>query len=126
MSEKIHTSLLSNIFYRVANTLIGIANKTGLTYNEVNILVYYLIIPLTWTVMLDLILCKPITPPLLILVWVGIFIATRGQFRQWCDKAFVLSQHFIRFFGEYVKYSVVICVIVPIIIYTLLFVLLFT
>lgn len=117
--------MIRKCFKVVANTLLGIARKTGLTYNEVNILVYYLLIPLTWTVMLDFILRIPITTPLLLLAWMGIFIATRGRFRQWCDKAFVLSQQFIRFFGEYVKYSVVICVIVPIIIYVILFVLLF-
>ena len=116
---------VSKTFDAVAETLLGIARRTGLTYNEVNILVYYLLIPLTWTIMLDFILRKPITTPLLLLAWMGIFIATRGRFRQWCDKAFVLSQQFIRFFGEYVKYSVVICVIVPIIIYFILFVLLF-
>ena len=116
---------VSKTFDAVAETLLGIARRTGLTYNEVNILVYYLLIPLTWTIMLDFILRKPITTPLLLLAWMGIFIATRGRFRQWCDKAFVLSQQFIRLFGEYVKYSVVICVIVPIIIYFILFVLLF-
>lgn len=116
---------VSKTFDVVAETLLGIARRTGLTYNEVNILVYYLLIPLTWTIMLDFILRKPITTPLLLLSWMGIFIATRGRFRQWCDKAFVLSQQFIRLFGEYVKYSVVICVIVPIIIYFILFVLLF-
>ena len=118
-------SLSSNIFYKVANALLGIADKTGLTYNEVNILVYYLFIPLTWTIMLDLILRMPITTPLLLLAWGGIVIATRGRFHQWCDRVFVLSQKFIRFFGEYVQYSVVICVIVPMIIYVILFVLLF-
>ena len=116
---------VSKTFDSVAETLLGIARKTGLTYNEVNILVYYLLIPLTWAIMLDFILRKPITTPLLLLAWMGVFVATRGRFRQWCDKAFVLSQQFIRFFGEYVKYSVVICVIVPIIIYFILFVLLF-
>lgn len=114
------------IFRWVANTLMKIASKTGLTYNEVNILVYYLLIPLTWTIMLDIILRIPITTPLLLLTWVGLIIVTRGRFRQWCDKIFVLSQQFIKFFGEYVKYSVVICVIVPITIYVILFALLFT
>ena len=114
------------IFRLVANTLMKIASKTGLTYNEVNILVYYLFIPLTWTIMLDIILRIPITTPLLLLTWVGLIIVTRGRFRQWCDKIFVLSQQFIKFFGEYVKYSVVICVIVPITIYVILFALLFT
>lgn len=119
-------TFVSKIFWWIANGLSGIADKTGLTYNEVNILVYYLFIPLTWTIMLDIILHMPITTPLQLLVWACIFVFTRGRFHQWCDKAFVMSQKFIRFFGEYVKYSVVICVIVPITIYVILFALLFT
>lgn len=55
-------TVVSKIFWWIANGLLEIADKTGLTYNEVNILVYYLFIPLTWTIMLDLILRMPITP----------------------------------------------------------------
>ncbi len=31
----------------------SIARATGLTYNEVNIIVYYMLVPLMWTAMLD-------------------------------------------------------------------------
>lgn len=44
----------------MAKSLDCIGNKCGLTYNEINILVYYLLIPLSWTVMLDCWLGMPI------------------------------------------------------------------
>lgn len=46
-----------------------------------------------------------------------IFLTHKKDFSQWCDKAFVLSQKFICLFGDYVQYSVIICVVIPIIIY---------
>ena len=41
------------IFAVVAGIEHIIAKLTGLTYNEVNIIVYYLLIPLSWMVMID-------------------------------------------------------------------------
>lgn len=41
------------IFAIVAGIEHLIARMTGTTYNEVNIIVYYLVIPLSWTIMLD-------------------------------------------------------------------------
>lgn len=53
------TKVVRQIFALVASSLLWIGGKTGLTYNEVNILVYYLFIPLSWTIMLDCLICKP-------------------------------------------------------------------
>ena len=119
-----HLSVSSDIFYRVAYTLLRIANRTGLTYNEVNIILYYCIIPLTWCIMLDIIIKKFLLTPLLSIVWILILMITKNHFNLWCDKIFVFSQKFIKFFGEYIKYSVVICVFIPLIIYGILIILL--
>lgn len=53
------TKVVRLIFASVASSLLWIGRKTGLTYNEVNILVYYLLIPLSWTIMLDCLIGKP-------------------------------------------------------------------
>lgn len=45
--------VIHRIFRYVADSLEWIGGKTGLTYNEVNILLYYFIIPLSWAIMLD-------------------------------------------------------------------------
>lgn len=41
------------IFNIVAGVEYAIARMTGLTYNEVNIIVYYLLMPLSWAAMVD-------------------------------------------------------------------------
>lgn len=117
-------SMISRTFAVVANGLMAIGRRTGLTYNEVNILVYYLLIPLSWAVMFDVWLRLPVATALVLIVWVGIFVATRHNFSTWCDRAFMRSVDFLNWFnrwgGNYVLNSVIICVLLPIIIYGLL------
>jgi hypothetical protein len=43
--------MIGSIFSFVAKALTKIAKVTHLTYNEINIIVYYLIIPMSWCVM---------------------------------------------------------------------------
>ena len=116
--------MVKEIFAFVANSLLFIGKKTGLTYNEVNILVYYLLIPLSWTIMIDVKIGLPLTTSALLLIWLGIWIATRHIFREWCDWAFKDSVDFLNWFnrwgGTYVLNSVIICVLIPFIIYALL------
>lgn len=115
---------IQKIFNIVAQSLLWIGDKTGLTYNEVNILLYYLIIPLSWTIMFDCWIKKPFTTGALAFTWLGIFIATRHTFREWCDWAFQDSVDFLNWFnrwgGNYVLNSVIICVVVPLVIYGIL------
>lgn len=128
MSEKSlfpdNKPVISRTFTVVANGLMAIGRRTGLTYNEVNILVYYLLIPLSWAVMFDVWLRLPVATALVLIVWVGIFVATRHNFSTWCDRAFMRSVDFLNWFngwgGNYVLNSVIICVLLPIIIYGLL------
>lgn len=116
--------MIKTIFRHVAQSLLVIAYKTGLTYNEINIIVYYLLIPLSWTIMIDCKPGKPYTAGPLLLVWGVIFIVKRQNFSQWCDRMFMCSVNFInwfnRFGGNYIVNSVIICVVVPIVIYGLL------
>ena len=113
-------TFVSKVFWWVARLLQNIAKVTHLTYNEINIIVYYFLIPLTWCIMIDVILQVSLFTIIWIALWIMIFFFVRNNFSLWCDKIFTLSQRFIRFFGEYVKYSVIICVIIPLIIYVIL------
>lgn len=121
--------MILRIFNAVARSLVRVSKRTGLTYNEVNILMYYLIIPCSWTVMLDYWLGLPITTCCLILIWSGIFFATCHSFSDWCDWCFQASVDFINWFnrwgGNYVLNSVIICVVLPLVVYVLLTWLLF-
>lgn len=116
--------MVNRLFNAVAQSLIWIGAKCRLTYNEVNILVYYLIVPLSWCIMCDCLIGLPVTTFALIFVWVGIFIATRHGFSKWCDRAFQDSVDFLNWFnrwgGNYELNSVIICVVVPLIIYAAL------
>ena len=54
--------MIKTIFSIVALGLNKIAKLLHLTYNEINIIVYYFLIPLSWTIILD--------------VWIGLPIIT--------------------------------------------------
>ena len=118
--------MINSIFNSVAAALLKVAKMTHLTYNEINIIVYYLIIPMSWCVMLDIIVRFPIFTPLWSVLWIYIFWTKRKFFSQWCDTAFSLSQEFLFSFKKigwnYWKASVIICVVLPLIIYATLFI----
>ena len=112
---------INYIFRKVANALYNGASAIGITYNEINIIVYYLLIPLTWTIMFDFWLGTPITTYALIFIWFGIKIGTWGRFRKWSDWVFISSVAFLCYFnrwgGNYILNSVIICVLLPLLIY---------
>lgn len=117
--------IVSSIFREVADALYKGASAIGITYNEINIIVYYLLIPLTWTILFDCWLGTPITTYALIFIWFGIRIGTRGRFREWSDWVFMRSVDFLNYFnrwgGNYVLNSVIVCVVIPILVYVGLF-----
>ena len=114
------------IFALVTIILTGIARLMKLTYNTINILVYYLLIPLSWAYIGDKIIDWNI--PWLTIgwtsVWLAIFITCKRSFQIWCDEAFQKSVEFLLWFKRlkwnYYVASVYICVWLPIIIYGLL------
>lgn len=120
--------IISGIFYVVMIALRKLATCFGITYNAINIIVYYMLIPLSWTIMLDIYIQYPLFTYTLVVVWIGIMIGIRGKFITWSDWAFKKSVDFLNYFnrwgGNYVLNSVVICVVVPIAIYTALILLL--
>ena len=109
------------IFAVVAGLEHIIAKLTGTTYNEVNIIVYYLLIPLSWTAMVDYITMMPFLTPMYIIVWVIFLWKDQMKFRDRCDWAFDRSVDFLLWFKKigwnYVVSSVIICVVVPVLIY---------
>ena len=113
--------IMMPVFAVVAGIEHLIAKLTGLTYNEVNIIVYYLLIPLSWMAMIDYITMLPFLTPMFIIVW-GMFLwKDPMKFRDRCDWAFDKSVVFLLYFkkigGNYIVSSVIICVVVPALIY---------
>jgi hypothetical protein len=112
--------MINKIFKLVANALIAIARFTGLTYNQINILVYYFFIPFTWLVMLDLIFEFHYLKAAYIVFCIGFAFGCR-DFKNYSNWAFKRSVDFLNFFNRfgsnYYKSSVWICVAIPIVVY---------
>jgi hypothetical protein len=112
--------MLKTIFRIVAGALWLMGRVTGRTYNEMNIIVYYFLIPYSWLLMLDAILgfhyCAIVGGVFYFLFWIAI-----KNFRLFCDDLFKLSEMFLNSFNKfgsnYVASSVWICVAVPLVIY---------
>ena len=112
------------IFDLVTRSLLTIGKWTHLTYNEINIIVYYLLIPLSWCIMADCIFKRPYLSILCTAIWACILIVKHSCFSEWCDRAFRASVDFLLWFGRigwnYTVASVIICVVVPLMIYGIL------
>ena len=97
------------------------ARMFRLSYREVNILVYYLLIPLSWALIVDYKVGIPILSSLLLVLWSYLIWKTWHRFSIFCDIAFRMSQLFLLKFQKigwnYVVSSVIVCVIVPVVIY---------
>ena len=118
---KIVMTIAIPIFAIVAGAELLIAKLSGTTYNEVNIIVYYLVIPLSWMAMVDYITKMPFLTPMFILAWVIFLWKDKMKFRNRCDLAFDKSVDFLLWFKKigwnYIVSSVIICVVVPILVY---------
>ena len=119
--DKVVMVVMLPIFAIVAGGEHLIAKVTGMTYNEVNIIVYYLLIPLSWTAMVDYITKMPFLSIMYIIAWLIFLWKDPMKFRDRCDWAFDKSVDFLLWFKKigwnYIVSSVIICVVVPALIY---------
>lgn len=119
--EMVVMLIMVPIFGVVAGVEHVIAKLTGATYNEVNIIIYFLLIPLSWASMIDYITRLPLLSPMYLIAWIVFFWKDQMTFRDRCDWAFDKSVEFLLWFKKigwnYVVSSVIICVVVPLFIY---------
>lgn len=108
---------MSPIFYIVYQALEWLSSITGLSYEEVNIIVYYTLAPLIFFALVDKILGKPI----FLLAFSTFLIATGTQVRDFSlfsEQLFDWSVRFLLGFSHlgigYDKASVLVCVLLPI------------
>jgi hypothetical protein len=104
------------VFRMVADSLDGIASVSGFTYNEINIIAYYIIIPFVFVALLDRIIKRHFLKIGFAVAWlIGILLIE--DFKAFSDALFDYSVDFLLLFGKvglnYVAASVVICVILP-------------
>ncbi len=112
------------IFVIIRDILMRISATTGLSYNEINIVVYYLLIPFVLLFLADRIIKKWLCTPLLILAW-ALMLLFVGDFSDFSDRAFDASVVFLNSFAfigwNYIVASVMICVVLPAIAFAILF-----
>ena len=115
--------MIKKIFDKVVDVLMLLADKFHTTYNAVNIVVYYCLIPLFWAVLLDYKLGTFAFSLAVLSFWAGIFIFDR-HFVKDCDYWFEKSVAFLEWFKKigwnYKLSSVIICVVLPIILTVIL------
>ena len=117
-------SLFHQIFMIVMGGLLGIAYLFGTTYNVINILVYYVLIPSSWMYLTSRKINYKLNFISLGLLLIFIFLP---NIRKNCDYFFQKSVDFLNwsadiFGSNYIDMSVYICVIVVGIIYLILIV----
>lgn len=112
---------MSFVFSIVALTLDWIAAVTGFTYNEINIIAYYILLPFVYVALIDRILRTHVGKIVYVLGWVTALVLIR-DFRTFSDALFQGSVDFLLAFSgaglDYVAASVLICVILPGIVFT--------
>ncbi len=114
------------IFKIVASSLSYISRKTGLTYNEINIIVYYFLIPFSWLFLLDIIFQFHYFKIGIVFYTLGFIVGCRN-FKAYSDWLFGKSVSFLTYFNKlgisYITSSVWICVSLPLVIYAILLIL---
>jgi hypothetical protein len=116
--------MITLTFNLVAQWLHQLAKFTKLTYNQINIIVYFAVIPLSWFLLLDLYFSVYFFTIGFLIFLTGFKVGCKN-FREYSDELFMKSVHFLNYFNRfgsnYYKSSVLICVAVPIFIYSVLF-----
>lgn len=111
---------MKTLFNIVMWSLHFIAKITHLTYNEINVILYYWLIPLLWAILLDNYIKLPLFSIIICGIWVMILIVQRKRFSFFCDHLFNTSVSFLLYFRKigwsYTISSVIICVVIPLLI----------
>lgn len=117
---------MEHIFNAVGGFLFYFAGLFGISYNEINIIVYYFIVPFIYIALIDRLIRRHFLKAGFIILTV-ILLASIHDFSSFSNKLFDASVVFLRSFDpvglNYIEASVVICVILPAIIFLSLLVL---
>ena len=109
---------MKTIFQWIYKLLKWIAEITGFSYNEINIIVYYILIPALFLYLLSRIL-KNFTIVLTFICFVFVSLLFIKDFKSFSDQLFKQSVDFLNWFKviglNYTQASVVICVFIPLI-----------
>ncbi|WP_299229457.1 hypothetical protein [uncultured Psychroserpens sp.] len=115
---------MQDIFDFTYKCLMLLSDSTGFSYKEINIIIWYICIPLSWAFLIDSIKGSyRFTIGYTIIILIGILVI--DSFSKFSNKLFNASADFLRSFDKlganYTNASVIICILIPLIIYSLLF-----
>ncbi|WP_298895063.1 hypothetical protein [uncultured Psychroserpens sp.] len=114
---------MKEIFDLTYKLLMFLSRITGFSYKEINIIIWFIVIPLSWAFLIDKIRGKHFFKIgfIAIIILALLFIK---DFSEFSNMAFDASAEFLRGFdsigSNYTTTSVVICVLAPLIIYIIL------
>jgi len=112
-------SLTTITFSFVAKVLHKTAEIIGLTYEEVNILLYYLAVPLVYVSVLDAILGSHYIKAIWLIV-TALFVFPVNRFKERSMALFGRSVTFLKWFArfglDYLQASVLVCVVLPVVV----------
>lgn len=115
---------MNSIFAIVYEILARMSALTGLSYNEINIIVYYMVIPFAYLALLDRILKKHFLKIGFSVLLLAFFLFV-NDFSRFSDRLFHESVVFLLWFGrvglDYTAASVVICVFIPLSVFLVTF-----
>lgn len=114
------------IIFKIVATLFSIlARICKRSYNEINIIVYYFVIPFSWLWMLDSYFKFHFLKLTFMVFTIGFSVGCR-DFKTYSDCLFQKSVVFLKYFNRigsnYHFSSVLICVVIPILIYGFLYI----
>ena len=114
---------MKTLFNLVHDILMFFSEITGFSYKEVNIIIWYLLIPFSWAYLLDKIINKHYFKIGITILTIATLIVIEN-FSQFCNWLFDLSANFLRSFNalgsNYTISSVLICIFIPLTIYIIL------
>lgn len=124
-AKKTFLIIIAIVFGIVCVFLQLCAKLFHITYETVNVVAYYFLIPLSWASLLDRYLQLPYTLSIFYIgIWIGIVLMNWGRFQSWCDTVFMKSVDFLLWFKRvkwnYHVASVILCVVIPFAIYFVL------
>ena len=111
-------------FYIVYTSLQWLSRITGLSYEEINVIIWYLGVPLVYSILLDKIIRRPVFTPILVTLAAVLYLSLPNP-SLFADRLFDGSVRFLESFSGiglgYDAASVLICVWLPFIFFLVLF-----
>ena len=115
-NPRLRTLLVTVPFDLTVKVLLFIGKVFHLSYNAVNIIIWYMIFPMFWMAILDYKFHRILFVPIWLLLGLGLGYVQRKKINRFCDLLFRLSQEFILSFGNSYLWSVIICLLIPLLI----------